>query len=46
VVKSCPSALIVGWINDDVAPSLHPSELGMFPGMVCMIPQSFATGGN
>jgi hypothetical protein len=57
-MKSCPSALIVGWRNDDVvhlprlvplklvAPSLQPREVGMFPSMGSMAPQPFTAGGN
>jgi hypothetical protein len=49
-VKSRPPTLIVGWRNDDancfteinlfrlVGPSLHPREVGLFPGMGCMDP--------
>jgi hypothetical protein len=29
-----------------VAPPLQPGVVGPFPGMRCMVPQSFATGGN
>jgi hypothetical protein len=29
-----------------VAPPLQHGVVGLFPGMECMVPQSFAAGGN
>jgi hypothetical protein len=58
VVKSRLPVLIIRWRSDGrgpfiglvlfrlVAPPLQPEVVGSFPGMGCMVPQSFAAGGN
>jgi hypothetical protein len=58
VAKSRLPALIVGWRSDGrgsflglaffrlVAPPIQPRVVELFPGMGCMVPQPFATGGN
>jgi hypothetical protein len=57
-VKSHLPVLIIGWRSDGrgsfpglvlfslVAPPLQPGVVGSFPGTGCMVPQSFAAGGN
>jgi hypothetical protein len=58
VAKSYLATLIIGWRSDGrrsfpglvlfklVAPPLQPRVVGPFPGMRCMVPQSFDIRGN